>query len=70
MTAGRQHLLDTLRRLTAPRKTPEMPKPSDQWGAWVDYRLDQLENRHTWMLRLLVGALAMQVGLRVLELLQ
>jgi hypothetical protein len=70
VSEGRQRFVDTLRRILAAPEPPEMPKPSDQWGVWVDYRLDQLENHQTWMLRLLVGALAIQVGLRVLELLK
>ena len=47
-----------------------MPKPPDAWGAWVEYRLDRLQAEQSWMIRLLVGALALQVGLKVLDLLK
>ena len=67
---GRQGFIDALRRALKPRKDPGLPKPTDAWGAWVDYRLQQLEGQQTWLLRLLLGALVIQVGLKVLDLLK
>lgn len=67
---GRQGFIDALRRAIKQRKDPELPKPTDAWGAWVDYRLQALEGQQTWLLRLLLGALAIQVGLKLLELLK
>lgn len=53
-----------------PTRRAEMPQPSDPFDAWVEYRLCQLENWQTWITRLLIGSLAVQVGLKVLELLR
>jgi hypothetical protein len=42
VTNGRRRCIEAIRRWTAtPRR--EMPKPSDAWGAWVEYRLGQIE---------------------------
>jgi len=47
-----------------------MPKPGSQWEAWAEYRIGALETYQTWIIRLLVGSLAIQVGLKVLDLLK
>jgi hypothetical protein len=67
---GQERFFTAARRYFAKPTPPEMPKPPDQWGAWVNYRLDRLESQQTWLLRLLVGAMATQVGLQVLNLLK
>jgi len=70
-TRGTTTLFNALRRLHR-RQPPraEMPQPSDPFDAWVEYRLCQLENWQTWIVRLLIGSLAVQVGLKLLELLR
>jgi hypothetical protein len=67
---GRDRFFNAARRYFARPECPEMPKPTDQWGAWVEYRLERLEGQQTWLLRLLVGALATQVGLQLLNMLR
>lgn len=47
-----------------------MPKPGSTWEAWAEYRLCQLETWQTWIVRLLLGSLTVQVGLKVLDLLK
>jgi len=65
---GKDTLTQALKRIhQGPGTTAEMPKPDDPWGAWVEYRLDRLENQQTWLMRLIVGTLMLQVGLKVLE---
>ena len=65
---GRETLFQALKRLrVAPGVAGEMPKPDDPWGAWVEYRLDRLESQQTWLMRLLCGTLAVQVGLKIVE---
>jgi hypothetical protein len=67
---GSERFKRALRRWARPAGlSGEMPKPQDQWGAWVNYRLDRLEARQTWMERLILGALLLQVGLQVLGML-
>ena len=70
MRNGETRLRDALRRAATKPPAPLMPKPTDAWGAWVEYRLDRLQAEQSWMMRLLLGALAMQVGLKVLELIK
>ena len=70
MRDGENHLRDALRRIATKPAPPLMPKPTDAWGAWVEYRLDRLQAEQSWIMRLLLGALAMQVGLKILELLK
>ncbi len=66
---GTHTFLNALRRLCRPAPAcAEMPKPRDPFEAWVEYRLCQLENWQTWIIRLLIGSLAVQVGLKILEL--
>jgi hypothetical protein len=67
--SGTARFKRALRGLARPRSAGEMPKPSDEWGAWVNYRLDRLESRQLWMERLILGALILQVGLQVLGML-
>ena len=68
MRPGEKQLRDSLVNLRGAAPTgPKMPEPDDAWGAWVEYRLERLEDRQTWMTRLILGALLMQVGLQVLE---
>lgn len=66
MTRGPKRLYDALRSTVRPPQAAE-PGPSDAWGAWVEYRLAQIETWQTWMIRLLIGSLAVQVGLRLLD---
>ena len=68
---GYDRFRETLRKLgRATRAAGEMPVPKDQWGVWVNYRLDKLESRQTWIERLILGALIVQVGLQVLGMLK
>jgi hypothetical protein len=67
--SGTARFKRALRGLARPRSAGEMPKPDDQWGVWVNYRLDRLEARQAWMERLILGALILQVGLQVLGML-
>lgn len=67
---GEQRFFDAARRYFARPAPPEMPKPDSAWGAWVEFRLERLESQQTWLLRLLVGAMAIQVGLQVLSILE
>lgn len=69
-TRGSITFLNALRRLQRPQPRAELPKPATPFEAWLDYRLCQLENWQTWIVRLLVGSLAVQVGLKLLELLR
>lgn len=63
---GKQHCIDALKRWTTTPK-PEMPKPGSQWEAWAEYRLCQIETWQTWIVRLLLGSLVVQVGLKLLD---
>ncbi len=75
---GEEHLRRALRRLSqalpgratgaAPGGT--LPKASSAWEAWVDYRLERLEAQQTWLSRVILGALVMQVALQVLGMLK
>ena len=69
MNAGKDSLTRALKRLHGggPAAEAAMPKPDDAWGAWVEYRLDRLESQQTWLMRLILGTLVLQVGLKVLE---
>jgi len=64
-----QRLRASLRRFRPKQVSGEMPKPDDPWGAWVEYRLKRLEDQQTWEMRIIVGALILQVGLQVLNVL-
>jgi hypothetical protein len=68
-TPGLDAFRRALHRLRRPPRA-ELPRPRDPFEAWVDYRLCQLENWQTWIIRLLIGSLAVQVGLKLLELLR
>ena len=70
MRDGSRRFYDAVRSFTAKPASPVMPKPTDAWGAWVEFRLDRLQAEQSWLIRLLVGALALQVGLKVLDLLK
>ncbi len=67
MTPGRKAFLDALRRFVPSSPRGELPQPGSPWEAWAEYRLRQLEDRQTWMLRLLAGALAGQLILDVFK---
>jgi hypothetical protein len=71
-TPGARRFLNALRRLCRPRRADDatLPRPESPFDAWVEYRLCQLENYQTWIVRLLLGSLAVQVGLKLLELLR
>ena len=70
MRDGSRRFYDAVRSFTAEPAQPVMPKPTDAWGAWVEYRLCQIETWQTWIVRLLLGSLAVQVGLRLLDILK
>jgi hypothetical protein len=66
---GRDRFFDACRRIASPPK-PEMPRPTSQWEAWAEYRLCQIETWQTWIVRLLLGSLAVQVGLKIIDLIK
>ena len=73
MKPGESHLKRALQRMSGFNRASGgagMPQPDDQWGAWVEYRLQRLEDRQQWMTRLILGALLTQVGLQVLGMIQ
>ncbi len=47
-----------------------MPKPGSPWETWVEFRLGALEDRQRWFERLILGALILQVGLQVLQMIK
>lgn len=69
MTTGRDRFTAAIRKLATPPR-PDMPKPGSPWEAWAEYRLSQLETWQTWIVRLLLGSLAVQVGLKLLDLIK
>ena len=66
---GEDRFRQSLRRIFAKPELAGMPKPDDSWGAWVEYRLQRLEGQQTWIMRIILSALVMQVGLHVLGML-
>ena len=66
---GEGRFIAALRRWVMPPLPGEMPKPGSTWEAWAEYRLKRLEDQQLWMMRLILGALVMQVGLQVLQML-
>ena len=56
-----------LRRLVAPPERGERPKPGSSWEVWIEYRVECLEDGQRWMQRVILGALILQVGLQVLQ---
>jgi len=67
--SGAEHLKASLRRIVARPASGEMPRPSDPWGVWVEYRLKRLEDGQQWTMRLILGALVAQFALEVLNML-
>jgi hypothetical protein len=59
-----------LRRLVAPPCAGERPKPGSSWEVWIEYRVECLEDGQRWMQRVILGALILQVGLQVLQMLK
>lgn len=68
MSNAANRLYAALRRATTPPAPhAELPKPNSEWQAWAEYRLCQFEAWQTWIVRLLLGSLAVQVGLKLLD---
>ena len=67
---GSENFKAALRRLVLPPAHGEVPKPSSTWEVWAEYRLKRLEDQQLWMMRVILGALVVQVGFQVLELLR
>ena len=59
-----------LRRLALPPERGERPKPGSSWEVWIEYRVECLEDGQRWMQRVILGALILQVGLQVLQMLK
>jgi hypothetical protein len=59
-----------LRRLALPPERGERPKPGSSWEVWIEYRVECLEDGQRWMQRVILGALILQVGLQVLQMLR
>lgn len=68
MSEAKKRLYDALRACQP--KPASMPAPGSQWEAWAEYRFEQLENYQTWIIRLLVGSLAVQVGLKLIDIIR
>jgi len=62
---GQQKFFAALRRFQ-PHLSGKIPTPGSPWEAWAAYRIDRLESQQSWMMRLIIGALILQVGLQVL----
>jgi hypothetical protein len=69
MSDGANSFKAALRRFVVPPTPGELPKPGSTWEVWAEYRLKRLEDQQLWMMRLILGALVMQVGLQVLQML-
>jgi hypothetical protein len=67
---GADRFRAALRRLVLPPERGERPKPGSAWEAWAEYRLECLEDDQRWMRRIILGALVLQVGLQVLQMLR
>ena len=65
---GERRFRDALRRLASSPAAPEMPKPSDPWGVWVEYRLKRLEDEQRWMIRVILAALVGQFAIELIKL--
>jgi hypothetical protein len=66
---GAEHFARVMGKLITPPSPGEMPKPSDTWGAWVEYRLKRLEDGQRWMLRVILAALLGQFALEIFKML-
>ena len=62
---GKETFISALRRFQ-PHLSGKIPTPGSPWEAWAAYRIDRLESQQSWMMRLIIGALILQVGLQVL----
>lgn len=67
--SGEARFREALKRVIPRPSGGEMPKPDDQWGVWVEYRLKRLEDGQQWMLRIILGALVAQFALQVIGML-
>ena len=65
---GPDKFIGSLRRFH-PHLSGKIPTPRSPWEAWAAYRIDRLESQQSWMTRLIIGALVLQVGLQVLGML-
>ena len=70
MERGAGKFKAALRRLALPPGKGEMPKPGSPWEVWIEYRVECLEDGQRWMQRVILGALILQVGLQVLQMLK
>ncbi len=56
-----------LRRLALPPERGERPKAGSSWEVWIEYRVECLEDGQRWMQRVILGALILEVGLQVVQ---
>jgi hypothetical protein len=67
---GASRFKASLRRFSLPAEAGEIPKPDSVWEVWAEYRLRRLEDQQLWMQRVIMGALILQVGLQVLQMIK
>jgi hypothetical protein len=69
LMSGEARFREALKRVMPRPSGGDMPKPDDQWGVWVEYRLQRLEDSQKWMLRVILAALLAQFALEVIGML-
>ncbi len=67
MSSGEAQFRQAVRAFAKKPDSGEMPKPGSAWEAWVEYRIRRLEDGQTWLMRVILGALVVQVGLEVIR---
>jgi hypothetical protein len=70
LPSGEGKFKTALRRLVVPPERGERPKPGSPWEVWIEYRVECLEDSQRWMQRVILGALILQVGLQILQMLK
>ncbi|MFW6136370.1 MAG: hypothetical protein ACOC7N_06075 [Chloroflexota bacterium] len=61
MKPGEAHLREVIHRQQQ-RTRRDDPRPYDNdWGWWVEARLERLENAQLWLIRIAAGALAAEI---------
>ena len=64
---GAGNFKTALRRLALAPERGERPKPGSSWEVWIEYRVECLEDGQRWMQRVILGALILEVGLQVVQ---
>jgi len=66
---GERRLRDALKRYQKLPRTTQPQPYDDDWGWWIEQRLQRLETGQKWLLRLALGTLAAELGRILLPLL-